>query len=446
MHSHTTFIPVQYNPPMQPKEEFKFSFDSITKPTRFPETQFTEVLTKDGKYYTWGADNRTPTKLKTLYDFCSLHFGIVNKKTSYVYGLGLYSVSDNKELNDFIKKCNSKGDSLNHIFRRVCEDNEKYGGFALQVINDNAGDFSELAYTDISNFRVSGSQDKLLYSRDWDCRKDKLKVITYDKYYPGYSGSADSIFWYTGNSRDFYPKEPYRGALMGIEQLTELDKFGIAAIQNGFFSSLMMTFEGNFTEEQKEDIKQSVEGRSGSNQIGKVMLSFIGDGMKPPVLQPIEQSDVVNQFNQQRENAIDSIFMGSGINARQIFGIQIAGKLGGASKDFQEGTEIFVQDYVQPVQRELMEVLNQLLSVKFPNADLAVREIPPIGGTFENELAMVANMTQDEYRAKLKLQGAITDVKIPEGSIMSILPLKGDTPSTDLPVPPPETPIDPTIK
>lgn len=402
--------------------------------TIYPESKFVEVKLKNGSLITYGDNNLFPQYLDGLYDNSSLHSGIVNKKVNYIYGNGLYSETGSAPLTAFVEKCNSKGDSLNHVYRKVVEDNERYGGFALEIVNNRLGEMQDIYYIDSSKLRISGSEDKILYSRDWKNKFGKVKTTQYDIYTPGQSGSASSIFWYKGNARGYYPKPSYNGGLMGIEQLTELDKFSLSTIQNGFFPSLMITML-DATDEQKESVEQSMlEKWGGTTQAGKIILNFAAEGEQAPVITPIAQPDVVNQFNQQRQNAIDSIFMGHQISSRQIFGIQVPGKLG-SSKDFAEGTEVFTQDYVKPAQKELMEIFNRLLSIKFPKSDLAVKQIEPIGSAFENELAMVANMTQDEYRAALKLQGVIDNVEIPKGSIMATLPLRGDTTPGELPEP-----------
>lgn len=408
---------------------------SAATQTIYPESKFVECKVKNGSLITYGNNNLFPQYLDALYDNNSLHSGICNKKISYVYGNGLYSETGSAPLTEFIDKCNSKNDSLNTVYRRLVEDYIRYGGMAVEVVNNRLGEMQDIYYVDSSKLRLSGSEDKILYSRDWSQRIGKVKYTQYDSYVPGQSGSASSIFWYKGNTRGYYPKPQYNGGLMGIEQLTELDKFSLSTIQNGFFPSLMITFNQSATEEQKEDTEQSMlEKWGGTTQAGKIILNFAGEGETAPVIAPIAQPDVVSQFDQQRQNAIDSIFMGHQISSRQIFGIETPGKLG-TSKDFAEGTEIFTQDFVKPVQKELMEVLNQLLSVRFPKPDLAVKQIEPIGSAFENELAMVANMTQDEYRGALKLQGVIDNVEIPKGSIMATLPLRGDTTPGELPEP-----------
>jgi len=370
----------------------------------------------NGGYLTYGDDNKYPDYLLNCFMGSSLHGAIILRKVDEIVANGLYSASNNGKINEFTDSCNNSGDSLNDVFRKICLDYEIYGGFALQIIYTKAStakrpQIAELRYVDLRKFRFNLDATKLRYAKDWTLQR--VKTIDYDLYDES-DPTGVKIFYYNGTlTREWYPVPQYVGSIPAVETSIEIANFNVNQIRNGFFPSLMITFNnGEPTEEQKAFIEKRMNEKWGSSsQAGKVIFTYTDPGVAGPKIDTIEQPDLDKRFLNLQNAVRDEIFVGHRVTTPSIFGVQTAGKLGHGS-EYLQGYSIFQNTYVKPQQRIMLRIFNKLLSVNFKGCDLQILPIEPINTVFTDEMLIASQMTSREVRELLYKWGYITQVEI----------------------------------
>lgn len=373
----------------------------------------------NGGYLTYGDDNKYPDYLLNAFMGCSLHQAIAQRKVDEIVANGLYSASNNENLNAFIKSANRSGISLNEIFRKCCLDYEIYGGFTLQIIYAKGSTakkpkIAEIRYIDLRKFRFNLEADKLRYAKDWSLQR--VKTIDYDLYDES-DPTGVKIFYYSGPlTREWYPVPQYIGSMPAIETAIEISNFNLNQIRNGFFPSIMVSFlNGEPTEEEKAFIeKKMTEKWGGSSQAGKAIFTFADNKDAAPKIDTIQQPDLDKRFLNLQMSVRDEIFVGHRVTTPSIFGVQTAGKLGHGS-EYLQGYSIFQNTYVKPQQRILLALFNKLLSVNFKGCDLQILPIEPINTVFTDETLIASQMTSREVRELLYKWGYITQVEILNG-------------------------------
>lgn len=400
----------------QPKKYEHVAF-SIVQPS-YVKPEVREVKTNGG-YQSFGKDNRYPDYLLNIYFGSSQHQGIIQRKVDEIIGNGLMSATNNTELQDFIKKCNGRGQSLNDVIRKATNDHEIIGGFTLQIVYGKGSTkeqpiISEIYYVDISKFRFNNDFSKVKYAKDWSV--GRVKTITYDLYDPN-DPTGTKIFYYSGTmTRDWYPIPTYVGSIPAIETAIDIANFNQNTLRNGFFPSVSITFfNGEPTEEEKGAIEKMIQSKwGGTSNTGRFMLNFVDAKEQAPEVQPIAQPDLDKRFAELKSSVIEDIFIGHRITNPAMFGLQVAGKLGGA-QEYTQSYSIFQNVYVKPQRRIILGVLNGILNPIMKDSDLEVLEIEPVNNVFSDEALIASQMTQTEIRTLLQKWGYITTVEITPG-------------------------------
>lgn len=403
------------NPPSAERiEQIKLS---IKQPSYVrPETH--EVKLNKG-YQTFGRDNKYPDYLLNIYFGSSQHQGIIQRKVDEIVGNGLFSATNQQEIDDFVKCCNIRGQSLNEIIRKAVNDNEIFGGFALQIIYGKGSTkenpiISEIYYIDIAKLRWNLDYTKVKYARDWGAAR--VKTIQYDLY-NAEDPTGTKIFYYSGTmTRHYYPIPQYIGSIPAIETAIDIANFNQNTLRNGFFPSVAITFrDGEPTEEEKAYIESAIQEKwGGTSNTGRFMLFFADKDGEVPEIKSIEQPALDKLFTELKQTVIEDIFIGHRITNPSMFGLQVPGKLGGA-QEYTQSYSIFQNVYVKPQRRIFLDVLNTLLKKKFANCDLEVLEIEPVNNVFTDEALIASQMTQSELRTLIKKWGYIDEVAVTPG-------------------------------
>ena len=146
---------------------------------------------------------------------------------------------------------NGKGDTIQEQIRDVAHDEEKCGGFALQVIRGKDGKPSEVYYTDMRFLRANKDCNVFYYCEDWK-KRGKKNVVVYPKFDPNLDWAkltdeeknrhASSILFVKSNSRQTYPSPRYAASVKSCEIERCIDDFHLNAINNGFTGSQIVNF------------------------------------------------------------------------------------------------------------------------------------------------------------------------------------------------------------
>jgi hypothetical protein len=144
------------------------------------------------------------------------------------------------------------------------------------------------------------------------------------------------------------------------------------------------------------------------------MLNFVDGKEQAPEIKAIEQPDLDKRFSELKKSVIEDIFIGHRITNPAMFGLQIPGKLGGAS-EYTQSYSIFQNVYVKPKRKVIMDLFNAILSPIMEDADLEVLDLEPVNNVFSDEALIASQMTQSEIRTLIKKWGYIDNVETPPG-------------------------------
>lgn len=205
----------------------------------------TEKLISGKDMVEWGTRNAYPDYLLDLYNNVPTLRSIINGNIDYVAGddvtiLPLQENYQNQEMN-------RRGDSIREQIRDIAKDFEIYGGFALQVIRNLAGEVSEVYYIDMRYLRTNKECDVFYYSEKWG--KGARDIIVYPAFMPNldWAGLTDeernrhasSILFVKNVHTQVYPAPLYAASVKACEIERKIDTFHLSDINNHFVSSAL---------------------------------------------------------------------------------------------------------------------------------------------------------------------------------------------------------------
>lgn len=243
---------------------------------------------------------------------------------------------------------------------------------------------------------------------------------TLDKHYPEFTNRALSVDEMRGDYANgellyiyretafnmHYPVPDYYSQIEDVQTSSEIAKFDLETVTNGFLTSAIITMIGDIDDINKDsagqteldyvlsDFKQftgqvkNADGISGRN---KAMLNFAKTKEEAPVVQQFDSKSILEASNSKRdaiERAVCRLF---GVHP-VLLGYSDAAVLGNTqalANASQELTKV-----ANPYQRMITEAMTML----FPNMDWTISEYMPI--TYIDP-ALYQDMTQDERRNKL---------------------------------------------
>jgi len=292
------------------------------------------------------------------------HKSIVNRKVKLVSGEGWENVTDPK-LQEFIKK-----NRLNKEVRKVSLDYELYNGFCLEVIYNREGtEISSLKHVPFHKIRIGTPNDELnfehyWYSDDWTQHK---KPMYEPKIYRGYNqhiSEGKQLFYYTEYNPQcdgLYPIPGYSTSMNYIELDYEVGKFHLNQVKQGYSPSFILNFATGIptVEEQDEFYREFKRNYSGTDNSGKIILTYSEGIDGKPELIPIALNDSDDRFILLQEMIEKNIVMGAEIPPQLV--ILTPGKLGSTEERIELQKE-FQYSYISPRQNVIQEAFNDILN------------------------------------------------------------------------------------
>lgn len=389
---------------------------------------------KQGKFLTFGSDNKYPDRLLEIYLNSALHGQIINKKVDYIMGNGVIDSNNVPEAKSFIKECNSRGQSLREIIEKCTTDHEIFGGFAFQVVYSQGStkdrpEIAELYYLDIMKIRYDEDETHLKLARTWNSNV-KAKPIFTDPYSPYGSNACTgtTIYYYSGTkTRDLYPIPSYIHAVTAAATDVEITTFYYAQVTNGMFPSTMISlFNGIPSEAEKDGIARNItQNFNGARNAGKTMTIFNDpQSTHAATIEPIEANNLDKRFLEMNKTIKDKIYTGHGISPI-ILGEATTGKLG-QSSEINDARQAFQLDYVGPAQKRILDQFNRVLRVNWPSINIEFEQLPPLTASLTDEKSILPLMTVREARAALKKYGYIEKIELanPDVNLDDLIPLE----------------------
>lgn len=320
---------------------------------------FSEKEASGKKYLTWGDSNQVPEYLFNL-------FTDVSTLKTIIVGTADYVAGDDTLCNvkGFDKEMNKKGDTMFEIMKYIARDYLIYGGFALQVVRNKAGNIGEIYYIDFRYLRTSKKQDLFWYSEEYGKKYARSsKTVVYPKFVPEATNIPTSIVYVTNEKSKTYPIPRYSGALKACEIEKHIDEFHLASLDNGFMGSYIINFlNGIPSDEQKAEIEKNVtEKFAGASNAGRIILNFADSKDNATKVEKLDLVDFGEKYEAAAKRSREQIFCAfQAIPA--LFGLMTESK-GFAQEEFDSAFKLYNRTVVRPIQRLVTKTMDKIFGV-----------------------------------------------------------------------------------
>lgn len=317
------------------------------------------VEKNNGKgYVTYGEYNDYPDYLYDLYENSALFNAIVETMTDYVFGDGYETTAK------LPKYINRKYETLNDVIKKILHSYIIYGGFCVQVIRNRNNEVVELNVCDFRKIRMNEDEDTIFYG-DFSAYSRKDKIISYPRFSPN-TIYNNSIFYYKNpNSQGKYPTPSYIGAIQAIEMSTQISTFHLNQLLNNFSSACIVNMNnGVISNEEMEEIEEKFNEKFlGTQNAGKIILSFNNDAEHATTIERLSEDSYDTKYESLRTHTRDEIFTAFRIN--EVLLGQNKTNSAFTSQEFEQAFKLFQKTVINPIQQQLETILELFFNTSF---------------------------------------------------------------------------------
>lgn len=319
----------------------------------------------------WGRGNAYPDYLLLLYQTVPTLSSIINGTIDYISGNGA-AVSP-LSAGYAEGEMNTRGDTIEDQLRDIAKDYLIYGGFALQVIRNAAGEVAEVYYIDMRYLRMNKECDVFYYSESWT-KSGRKNVITYPAFMPGLewatmddrqrNAHASSILFVKNIHTQVYPAPLYAAAVKAAEIERRIDDYHLNAINNGFVSSMIVNFNNGVpTPEAQEEIEEMFNEKfSGNENAGRILFSWNKSKDSATEIVTPEVKDFGDHYKALSSHSRQQLFTAFRANPN-LFGIPTEGN-GFANEQYEESFRLFNRTVVRPAQKKIERAYERIYQKK----------------------------------------------------------------------------------
>lgn len=322
--------------------------------------------------YVWfGTDNLYPQIITQMYYTSPIHSSIVNFKVNSVIGGGHELVADVgatlEEKVDLI--ANNIRIRIEETKPQVVTDIVMHNRVYFYIHFNQSGEAFKAEYVSADKVRKNKDGSEYCINSDWGRGVNTLQYIKpYNRanYAEAVRSGKHCVLLYAWEKKtagqDVYPLPSYTSALNWCFLDGEMSYLQKEYIINGIFPSYAISFPNKpQTEEEKQELKNTIYGGRGAKGTGKIW-TFFGRGKDSiPEIQTIPVSNLDNAFQSTTES-IDSKICQSHTIDPILMGIRVSGKLGSGS-DIKQAYTIYEKNVVMPLRAEAEYIFNDLLAI-----------------------------------------------------------------------------------
>jgi hypothetical protein len=383
------------------KVEFQRINFAVQPPPKFKEARGQE-------WYEYGQKNNFPAVILDLYNSSSLHNAIVTQKAHFIAGKETAvrvegTVGERVGAQKALEYANPY-ESWQDIKYKASLDLENFGGFAFQAIWNAPGTRVLYWYhLPFDKCRVNKDASKVWYSDDWnDKREERLEFPAFDLEKPG----GTQVLWFKQYraGEGVYPLPDWYPARTYIEIDTKISDFHYNNISNGFsLGKIIQIFKGEPTEDIKAEFDRKFKANTtGTENANGVLISWMEKGEDPLQVVDLMPGDFDKQYLQLSETVRDNIFYAHRVTSPMLFGVRVAGELGGRN-ELKQAYEVFDRAYVAPKRTQMDKVLTTMFNATGQEGELYTIAAEPAGEDAV-QLFTAGIMTREEVRESLGLK------------------------------------------
>ena len=363
------------------------------------------VEQKSKVWVKYGEENNYPQYLVLLFNRSAKHNAIVTSKQLYISGKGWtfdQSEMEGEEiisLQAFVDNPNQY-ETLNELAKKTILDNELFGGCYLKVVGTKGKKGQEIYHIDYCNVRSNEDNSEFYISDEWidiSGNENTSPMFTTLPAYNPNEKQAESIYYYKSYRPNLntYTLPDYIGAVPAIITDAEVANYHRAEIQNSFKGSKMITFvNGIPSDDEMKATERKLKSKfTSTDSAGSIVVDFADDKDRVAIINDLSAGDFADKYTALNDTIQQEIFVGHKVTSPMIFGVRVAGQLGGRA-EMIDAFNLFTNTYVAPRQEVQEQIFNIFAPVK---GKLKIKQLEPIMPSF-TEQTLTQILTKDELR------------------------------------------------
>ena len=344
-----------------------FSFAAIDQYVEEYIVHPTERLIPARDMVEWGTRNAYPDYLLDLYNNVPTLRSIINGNIDYVAGDEVTITPLQEEFTN--QEMNMRGDTIREQVKDIAKDFEIYGGFALQIIRNLAGEVAEVYYVDMRFLRTNKEGNVFYYSEKWG--KGSRDVLVYPAFMPKLEWEklsdeererhASSILFVKNVHTQVYPAPLYAASVRACEIERQIDEFHLADINNHFVSSAIINFNnGDPGQEMKEQILRELNEKfTGATNGGRLMAAWNPNKESAVDIKEFKVEDFGERYKALSSHSRTQIF--TAFRAIPLlFGLTSEANTGFSTEEFEQSFKLYNRTQIQPVQRMICDAYDKI--------------------------------------------------------------------------------------
>lgn len=337
----------------------------------------------------WGTRNAYPDYLLDLYNNVPTLRSVINGNIDYVAGDDVTILPLQDEFRN--QEMNRRGDTIREQVKDIAKDFEIYGGFALQVIRNLAGEVAEVYYVDMRYLRTNKEGDVFYYSEKWG-KGSRTDMVVYPAFMPRIEWErlsdeerdrhASSILFVKNVHTQVYPAPLYAASVKACEIERLIDEFHLSDINNHFVSSAIINFNnGDPGQEMKSEIERELNEKfTGAQNGGRIMVSWNDNKESATDIVEFKVEDFGERYKALSEHSRTQIF--TAFRAIPLlFGLTSEANTGFSTEEFEQSFKLYNRTQIQPVQRMICDAYDKIYGQR---GVLTIRPFSLDGNTEDN--------------------------------------------------------------
>ena len=316
----------------------------------------------------WGTRNAYPDYLLDLYNNVPTLRSIINGNIDYVAGDDVTIMPLQEEFSN--QEMNMRGDTIREQVKDIAKDFEIYGGFALQVIRNLAGEVAEVYYIDMRYLRTNKEGDVFYYSEKWG-KSSRTDMVVYPAFLPKIEWEklsdeernrhASSILFVKNVHTQVYPAPLYAASVKACEIERLIDEFHLSDINNHFVSSAIINFNnGDPGQEIKSEIERDFNEKfCGASNGGRVAFSWNPNKDTATDIVEFKMEDFGERYKALSQHSRTQIFT-SFRAIPLLFGLTSEANTGFSTEEFEQSFKLYNRTQIQPVQRMICDAYDKI--------------------------------------------------------------------------------------
>ena len=316
----------------------------------------------------WGTRNAYPDYLLDLYNNVPTLRSIINGNIDYVAGDDVTIMPLQEQFTN--QEMNMRGDTIREQVKDIAKDFEIYGGFALQVIRNLAGEVAEVYYIDMRYLRTNKEGDVFYYSEKWG-KSSRTDMVVYPAFLPKLEWEklsdeernrhASSILFVKNVHTQVYPAPLYAASVKACEIERLIDEFHLSDINNHFVSSAIINFNnGDPGQEIKSEIERGFNEKfCGASNGGRVAFSWNPNKESATDIVEFKMEDFGERYKALSQHSRTQIFT-SFRAIPLLFGLTSEANTGFSTEEFEQSFKLYNRTQIQPVQRMICDAYDKI--------------------------------------------------------------------------------------